>query len=131
MSTSRAPRRLAEWVTFGISLALVLGLAAYLGWSMRQPVSDVVVARVIPLFDEVSERDGRFVLPIEVDNPGARTVRDLQVRVEYRGQGGQRESMQILIDYIGQTSEQVVYAYFHEDPRTLAVRAEPISYRVD
>jgi uncharacterized protein (TIGR02588 family) len=71
------------------------------------------------------------VLPIAIENPGGRTVRDLQVRIEYRGTRGATESMELLIDYIGQASEQVVYTYFRQDPRTLSIRAEPISYQVD
>jgi uncharacterized protein (TIGR02588 family) len=128
---TRGPRRLAEWVTFGVSLALVLTLSAHLAWRLREPVTDVVDARVTPLFDRVAQQEGRFVLPLDITNPGGRTIRDLQVRVEYRGAGGERRSMELLVDYLGQSSEQVVYTYFRDDPRTLSVRAEAMSYRVD
>jgi uncharacterized protein (TIGR02588 family) len=128
---ARGPRRLAEWVTFGISLALVLALFAHLAWRMREPVTDVVDARVEPRLDRVAQQEGRFVLPLDIINPGGRTIRDLQVRIEYRGADGERRSMDVLVDYLGQSSEQVVYTYFRDDPRTLAIRAEAISYRVD
>jgi uncharacterized protein (TIGR02588 family) len=128
---SRGPRRLAEWVSFGVSLALVLGVVAHLVWRLREPVTERVSARVTAQLDRVTEQSGRFVLPIAIENPGGRTVRDLQVRIEYRGDRGATESMELLIDYIGQASEQVVYTYFRRDPRTLSIRAEPISYQVD
>lgn len=128
---ARGPRRLAEWVSFGISLALVLTLSAHLAWRLREPVTEVVDARVTPRFDRVAQQEGRFVLPLDIVNPGGRTIRDLQVRVEYRGAGGERRSMDLLVDYLGQSSEQVVYTYFRDDPRSLAVRAEAMSYRVD
>jgi uncharacterized protein (TIGR02588 family) len=127
----RGPRRLAEWVTFGVSLALVLALSAHLAWRLREPVTDMIDARVTPRLDRVAEREGRFVLPLDIVNPGGRTIRDLQVRVEYRGTGGERRSMDLLVDYLGQSSEQVVYTYFRDDPRTLSIRAEAMSYRVD
>ena len=128
---ARGPRRLAEWVSFAVSLALVLGVVAHLLWRMREPVTEVVSARVTPQLAQVSEQSGRFVLPLAIENPGARTVRDLQVRVNYRGARGATESMELLIDSVGQSSEQLVYIYFDDDPRSLSVRAEPISYRVD
>jgi uncharacterized protein (TIGR02588 family) len=128
---ARGPRRLAEWVSFGISLALVLGLAGHLVWRMRVPVDEVVDARVTPQIDRVTEQQGRFVLPLAVENPSPRTVRDLQVRIEYGAPGAAPESMELLIDYLGQASEQIVYVYFRRDPRALKIRAEPISYRID
>jgi uncharacterized protein (TIGR02588 family) len=79
----------------------------------------------------VAQQEGRYVLPLAIVNPGGRTIRDLQVRVEYRGAGGERRNMELLLDYVGQSSEQVVYTYFREDPRTLSVRAEALAYRVD
>jgi uncharacterized protein (TIGR02588 family) len=128
---ARGPRLLAEWVTFGISLALVLALSAHLVWRMREPVTEVVDARVAPRLDRVVQQEGRFVLPLDITNPGGRTIRDVQVRIDYRGSGGERRSMEVLVDYLGQSSEQVIYTYFRDDPRTLSIRAEAISYRVD
>jgi uncharacterized protein (TIGR02588 family) len=128
---ARGPRRLAEWVTFGLSLTLVLALSAHLVWRMREPVTDVVDARVAPRFDRVVQQEGRFVLPLEVTNPGGRTIRDVQVRIEYRMPGDERRSLDVLVDYLGQSSEQVIYAYFRDDPRALSIHAEAISYRVD
>jgi uncharacterized protein (TIGR02588 family) len=128
---TRGPRRLAEWITFGLSLTLVLALAAHLAWRLREPVTELVDARITPRLDRVAQQEGRFVLPLDIANPGGRTIRDLQVRVEYRGASGEPRSMDLLVDYLGQSSEQVVYTYFRDDPRTLSIRAEAMSYRVD
>lgn len=128
---TRGPRRLAEWITFGLSLTLVLALSAHLVWRLREPFTELVDARITPRLDRVARQEGRFVLPLDIANPGGRTIRDLQVRVEYRGAGGEARSMDLLVDYLGQSSEQVVYTYFRDDPRTLSIRAEALSYRVD
>ena len=127
---SRGPRRLAEWLSFGISLALVLALVGHLLWRLREPVDDAVPTQVSLQLDRVSEQQGRFVLPIEVKNLGARTVRELQLRVEFE-EGGQRRNLDVLIDYVGQSAAQLVFIYFSQDPRGLSVRAEPVSYLVD
>jgi hypothetical protein len=55
----------------------------------------------------------------------------LQVRIEYRTPRDERRSLDVLVDYLGQSSEQVIYAYFRDDPRALSIHAEAISYRVD
>lgn len=127
---ARGPRRLAEWVSFAISLALVLALVGHLLWRLREPVADAVATQVSLQLDRVSEQQGRFVLPIEVKNLGARTVRELQLRVEYE-ERGQRRHLEVLIDYVGQSAAQLVFVYFSQDPRQLSVRAEPVSYLVD
>ena len=124
------PRRMAEWLSFGLSLALILVLVAHLVVRWLDPSTRVIEASVTPLIDQVARQGSRFVLPVEVQNHGARAVRDLQIRIRYE-LDGREESMELLFDYVGQTSLQVVYAYFRQDPRGLSIRAEPISYRVD
>jgi len=130
LTPARGPRRLAEWLSFAISLALVLALAGHLLWRLREPVADAVATQVSLQLDRVSEQQGRFVLPIEVKNLGARTVRELQLRVEYE-ERGQRRQLDVLIDYVGQSAAQLAFVYFSQDPRYLSVRAEPVSYLVD
>jgi uncharacterized protein (TIGR02588 family) len=126
----RGPRRLAEWLSFGVSLTLVLSVVGYLFWRLREPATDNVLVQVSLQLDRASEQQGRFIVPIRVKNPGFRTLRDLQVRVDYRQQGEPR-SLDVLVDYVGQSAEQLVYVYFDQNPSTLSVRAEAISYLVD
>jgi uncharacterized protein (TIGR02588 family) len=129
-SASPGPRRFAEWLSFGISLALLLAVVSHLLWRLREPVTDTVLAQVSLQLDRVSEQQGRFVLPVLVRNPGARTLRDVQVRVEYR-EHGERRSVDVLIDYVGQSAEQVIFVYFSQHPRSLSVSASPLSYSLD
>lgn len=100
-------------------------------WRLNEPITDLIDTRVEPRLDRVAQQEGRFVLPVDVVNPGARTIRDVQVRIEYQTGGGERRSMDVLVDVLGRSSAQVVYTYFKEDPRRLSIRAETISYRVD
>ena len=123
-------RRIAEWLSFGLSLALILLLVVHLVGRALEPSPTVIDARVTPLFEQAAPRGSRFVLPVEVENRSPRAVRDLQIRIHYELDGRQ-ESMELVLDYVGQTSLQVVYAYFRQDPRGLSLRVEPMSYRLD
>lgn len=127
----RGPRRLAEWLTFGVSAALVLVLGCYLVWRMREPVDDVAFAQVVARPAQVREHGGRFALPIEIENPSRRALRDVLIRLRRPGPDSTRESIDLVVDYLGQRSSQTIYVYSSSDPRGGAVDAEAISYRVD
>jgi uncharacterized protein (TIGR02588 family) len=127
----RGPRRLAEWLTFGVSAALLLVLAGHLVWRMREPVDDVAFAQVVARPAQVREHGGRFALPIEIENPSRRAMRDVLIRVRRPGPDNTPESVDVLVDYLGQRSSQTVYVYSSFDPRGGAVDAEAVSYRVD
>ena len=128
---TRGPRRAAEWVSFGISLALVLALLGHLVWRMREPRVTLPVARVTPRLELTRELDGRFVLPLEVHNPTPRTLQGVQIRIEYRTPGSGRASMDLVIDYVGRASTHTVFAYFDRDPRGLAIEADVLSARLE
>jgi uncharacterized protein (TIGR02588 family) len=121
---------MAEWLSFGVSLALLLLLVVHLVARVLEPSVPVIEARVTPLLDQTMLQGSRFVLPVQVENRSPRSVRDLQINIHYELEG-RPESMQLVLDYVGQTSLHVVYAYFREDPRGLSIRTEPLSYRLD
>jgi uncharacterized protein (TIGR02588 family) len=124
------PRRVAEWISFGISLALVVAVVVHLVVRSLEPSHEALQAHVTPLFDGVTHEAGRYVVPFEVRNSSPRAARDLQIRIRYELEG-RPESMDVLIDYVGQTSVQTVYGYFREDPRSLSLTADAVSYRID
>jgi uncharacterized protein (TIGR02588 family) len=124
------PRRIAEWVSFGISLALVAAVVSHLVARSLEPAPEAIQTHVRPLLDRVARQEGRFVVPFEVRNGSSRAVRDLQIRIRYEAEG-RPESMDVLIDYLGQASVQIVYGYFREDPRSLSLTAESVAYRLD
>lgn len=127
----RGPRRLAEWLTFGISAAIVLAMAGHLAWRMREPVDDVAFAELVLRPAGVREHEGRFALPIELRNPSRRAMREVLIRVRRPGPANTRESVDVLVDYLGQRSSQTIFVYSSVDPRDGVVDAEAISYQVD
>ena len=125
------PRKLAEWVSLGISAALIATLAGYLVYQGLQPQPPYVAAEAQVLMNRVLEKDGKYILPIEVVNHGRLTLRELNVEVEYRGPDGKQETREFTIDYLGEQSKQKIYLYFDQHPRDLQVKAEPLTYRLD
>jgi uncharacterized protein (TIGR02588 family) len=124
-------RLLAEWVSLVASALLILGLAGFLLYEAVQPDDPYIGAQVRPLLDQTRQEDGRYILPVEIRNPGQRTFRDLKVEVEYVSPEGKPETQDATLDYLGEGSRQRVYFYFDEDPRGLKAKAEARVYRVE
>jgi uncharacterized protein (TIGR02588 family) len=136
-SKRHARRRVAEWVSLGVSVLLIGALSAYLvyqGVSSRSPFVPVEVRIEL---DRSVQRAGRYVVPVTVKNLGDHTLRDLRVTIEHRraggggGGGGDRESQDFDIDYLGERAEQRIFIYLDEDPRTLTIEARAVQYRLD
>ena len=123
-------RKLAEWVTMGISMLLILGLAGYLVFQGFQPAPPYIPAEVRALMQQVRQDGERYILPVEVANRGNRTLRDLKVEVTYLGPEG-KETQDFLIDYLGERSQQNLFFYFDRHPAELQVETQPVSYRLD
>lgn len=121
-------RKLAEWVTMGVSAALVLGVAGFLVHQVTLERTPFVAVEVRPLLEEAREEQGRYILPVEVKNRGHHTLQDFEGQVVYRSPEGERETRTFKIDYLGEQSEQKVYFYFERPPREISVEARPHSY---
>jgi uncharacterized protein (TIGR02588 family) len=92
--------RLAEWVSLGASALLIAAAAGFLVFEGLQPESPQVFAEARPLLKEVRADGGRYVLPVEVINPGKQTLRDLKVGLSYPGEDGRTGERATPIDYL-------------------------------
>ena len=123
------PRKLAEWVSFGVSLLLILALAGYL---IRQGVygnGPIMPVETIVQLDRVGRTGERYVVPIEVHTRGDRTMRDAKVEVTHRKDPNvEPQAQDFMIDYLGEGSKQTIYLYFDSDPATLDVRVNVLHY---
>jgi uncharacterized protein (TIGR02588 family) len=126
-----AGRKLAEWVTMGVSALLILALAGYLVVEGMKPQPPYVRAEARPLIEQVRQQGERYILPVEVANHGERTLRDITMELRYVSPGGKEETREFTIDYLGEKSSQSLYFYFDEHPGGLQVEARPVSYRFD
>lgn len=126
-------RKLAEWVTLGVSILLVLGVAGYLAYHAISADDPYVPVRVTPALDQARDLSGgqQFVLPVRIQNFGSRTIKDFQAELRWRSPSGREETRQFKIDYLGEHSAQEQFIYLDDDPRTLGIRARPLQYSVD
>jgi uncharacterized protein (TIGR02588 family) len=125
-------RKFAEWVTLGVSVVLVLAVAAYLFLEAVKEHPAAVPVTVRVLTEEVQEVEGTFVVPVEVMNRGERTLKELTIKVTFAGgsTGGQ-EPGDITIDYLGEKAKERVYLYLDVHPRELRIAARPLSYQLE
>ncbi len=130
-SDSSIPRRLAEWVSLGVSIALILATATYLVVQGLRGQSVFVPVTVKVLENEIAEAGSQHILPIEVHNLGQQTVRALTGEVTIALTENQTEAHEFTIDYLGVRGREKVYVYFDHDPRGRDVRAKPLTYHME
>lgn len=124
-------RKIAEWVTLGVSLLLVLGVAAYLCYRALRETPRIVPLEVRVLAERSQKLADRHVVPVEVKNHGHRTLKNVKVKVVQRQPGVAGEATQLSIDFLGEGGVQMVYVYVQAHPRDLPVEAVPVSYELE
>lgn len=123
-------RTIAEWVTLGLSAAIVAGLAGYMLYHALRSDAPYVPAEVRPLMDQVSQEGDTYFLPVEIHNNGRRTLRDFTAELTYRTPDGSRQTREIKLDFLAERARETRYFYFDHDPRDLQVEARPVGYGV-
>ena len=125
-----AGRKLAEWVTLAVSCVLVFGLAAFLLVQALKPHSKFVAVRATPRFEHVEKQGSQYFLPIEIENRGQRTIREVNIEVKWVEQG-KAQSRDVLVNYLGEKSRQTTIVILERDPQSLRIEAAPTFYRLD
>jgi uncharacterized protein (TIGR02588 family) len=122
----------AEWVSLGISTLLILSLAVYLVIEAFRADDPFVPVGVEALVSEARQLNGQFVLPVRITNRGGQTLRDLKVEVRFQAPGtAAPNTTELLLDYVGEGSEQIAYLYLDQPPGALKIEGRATSYRVD
>jgi uncharacterized protein (TIGR02588 family) len=129
-SSRSAKRKLAEWISLGVSVLLILGIATSLLVEALRGGWEYVPAEAVPQLERVVAQNGRYVLPIVVKNDGRHTMRDVRIEIEYEV-SGEPHKQDFTIDYLGERSEQTIYIYLDHDPRRLRIEARPVQYRLE
>ncbi len=97
-----AGRKFAEWVTMGVSVLVVAGVAGVLGYQAMREKHAFVPIELTPLPDQVREVNGQSILPLEVKNRGGRTLQGFKARVTSHPAQGPAEEREFEIDYLGE-----------------------------
>ena len=126
---SAASRRLAEWVSLGISALLIASTVTYLIVQGLRGQSEFVPLAIDIVDDGISQVADQYIVPIEVHNRGQQTIRSFTGEIRLGGAEG--ESHEFTIDYLGVRATEKVYVYLHRDPRSEDVRVTALTYQVD
>ena len=120
-------RSTAEWITLGVSSAILLSVVGFLVYHQLSAGDVAPVIEVQPRLEAVRAVGGAYYLPLEVVNGGGATAQDVRVLVSI-GSGGERETSELLIDFLagGATAKGVVI--FRQDPRQRPLEVDVLSY---
>ncbi len=124
-------RRLAEWVSFGVTAAIVAALAAYLVYDGLRANGPIVPIDVTVAIEKAAVAEGRHVVPIIVHNRGLRTAKDVKVEVTQPGSNGSVESHDFDIDYLPEGASETIFHYLDGDPRVAKIEARAVQYRLE
>jgi uncharacterized protein (TIGR02588 family) len=121
-------RTLAEWITFAISLGIVLLVIAGVVATMITAGDRPPAITVQPRLEQVRAEAGRFYLPLVVRNEGGRSVEEVRIVVTH-GSGSDSSEAEVVIDLLaaGETADATVS--FSRDPRQGSLSAEVRSFR--
>ena len=122
-------RKAAEWVSFGMSVLLILGLSGFLVREGLREEPPFVPAEVRAVVNETRLIGEQFVLPIEVKNAGGRALTSLEIEATYTASDGKEETQELNVDYLGEGSEVRIFLYLDRDPRRVPVNVRAAHYQ--
>ena len=108
----RGPAKLAEWVTFGVSAAIVL---AVIGAILLQVAHAPAPAAPDVVVGKVEERNGAYVVPVVVRNTGDATAENVQVNATLTLDDGEVAADQVIDFLAGGEREELAFV-FEDDP---------------
>lgn len=109
-------RKSAEWISLICSILLIAAIAAYLIYSMIRSSSPLVATRTDVEWEQVQQKQGRYILPVKVTNKGRLTLQNVKIRINYRASDGRMRSVTQAIQFLPGHSEQRIYFYFNRLP---------------
>lgn len=125
-------RKLAEWLTLGLSIVLVLGVATFLLYSALQDHPPFVPLEVRVRTDAARETDdGQFVVPVEVRNLGRRSLKSITIHFTHASADGSTESGDFLIDHLGEGATHEAYLLLDQPPSVAKPEAEASDYQLE
>lgn len=122
-------RPAAEWITLGISVAVIAGILGLVTWLYVRGTEAPPTIAVEAMLDDVRDVDGDWYLPIEVRNDGDRTVASAIIEGELDTGSGQPETAQVTIDYLAGNERVRGTFVFSSDPRDGELSVGPTSYQ--
>lgn len=124
-SNDRNTKNPLEWVVFGISSLLVLGVIGFLSWNIIAS-DDKPATFEIEIGSTTSTPDSS-VIQVKVTNSGSHTAAEVNVAVLARYPSGEKETT-LTIDFIPRGGTRDGYAVFEGAGKPDAITARVLGY---
>jgi uncharacterized protein (TIGR02588 family) len=121
------PPTIVEWSGHLLSILLLLTLVGYVGWMAFQPSTPIAFDYRV-LKEEISERGGSWVLPVEVHNQGSSGILDILITAELKDGEEVVDQADISLPLLGPDESVRVELWFDEDPRRYTLSFNVGSY---
>lgn len=113
--SKRPSRSSAEWVTFGASVVVLLGIVALI--LVEATATDAPARPVARRAGSVRIVEGRYFVPVEVRNHGDKTATEVEVVARMKTAGSEVQGTQV-IQFLAGDERQRLEFVFDEDPAT-------------
>ncbi len=123
---TKLKKNMLEWVVFAVSLVLVGGTVAYLGyagWTMGQQPPSIEVR-----LGTAEQHVQSYVLPVTVFNHGDETAASLRVEVVLVSGSGKEERGELDIPFVPRHAKREGWVTFEQDPRSGQLKARVLGY---
>lgn len=125
--SERRERSAAEWVSFAVSLAIVLFVLGLL--TVEAGDSDRPADPRASVSGPVEKRGGRFHIPVTVHNNGDETAENVQVRVTLDIDEESTDGDQT-VDFLAGAADADLVFVFDDDPKTGDLTVEVTGFTV-
>lgn len=126
---SASSRSTAEWITLGISAAILISIVGVLTWLSFSGAEKPPLIVVEPNMEGIREDESGYYLPVIIRNTGDTTVADAIVQAELDTGSGQPETAEITIDFLdgGEIADGTFV--FRDDPASGELTTGVTSYK--
>jgi uncharacterized protein (TIGR02588 family) len=110
-------RTVAEWVTLGVSVAIVLALAGLVLFQWLSQGTRPPEISVEPNTEQVRQVGDLYYLPIRVTNGGEKAVEVVEVETELRVEGEEPETVGFTVQFLAGRESDEFTVVLSGDPR--------------
>lgn len=122
------PRTTAEWVTLGISIAILAVLFGAIGVFYLQGNGNPAVIEVTPLLEQIRQEGDSYLLPVEITNAGEQTAEGVTVSITLMVDDTEEGSADFTVDFLAGGATEVGIGVFTTDPRTGEIQVDTVSF---
>lgn len=128
MSESKSKRTVAERVTLGISLAILVIILGVSAWTSDR-LGDAAPQIEIEIgFEEIRTHGENYYVPITITNTGGLTAQDLVVTGELDTGSGEPETADVTLTFLGGNESETAEIVFSEEPTESNLTVRPTSF---